>query len=163
MSSQIDILHQIIDPVAAAMGYEVVRIALLNSARGGSVTLQVMAERPDGTMEIEDCARLSREISVLLDVEDPLADEYVLEVSTPGIDRPLTRRRDFENYAGFVARIELSLPESGRRRFRGTLLGVRDDMVRIDVDGTVFEVDFNNIDRSKLVLTDDLLAGVSGQ
>ncbi len=161
MSSQIDILHGIIDSVADGMGYEIVRIALQNSARGGAVTLQVMAERPDGTMLVEDCARLSREISVIMDVEDPISAEYVLEVSTPGLDRPLTRRKDFENYAGFETKIELSVPEEGRRRYRGKLLGIEGDLVKIEVDGEVFEVDFNNINRSKLVLTDELLAAAS--
>ncbi len=158
MSSQIDILHDIIDPVAEGMGYEVVRIALQNSPRGEAVTLQIMAERPDGTMLVEDCASLSREVSVIMDVEDPISGEYVLEVSTPGLDRPLTRRKDFENYAGYEAKIELSVPEAGRRRYRGKLLGISQDLVKIDVDGEVFEVDFNNINRSKLVLTDELLA-----
>lgn len=161
MSSQMDILHGIIDPVAQGMGYEVVRIALQNSSRGEAVTLQVMAERFDGTMLVEDCARLSREISVILDVEDPISGEYMLEVSTPGLDRPLTRRKDFANYAGYEAKIELSVPEEGRRRYRGKLLGITDDVVKIEVDGDVFEVDFNNIHRSKLVLNDELLAAAS--
>lgn len=163
VSSQIRILHDIIDPVAEAMGFEIVRIALQNSARGGATTLQIMAERPDGTMLIEDCARLSREVSVILDVEDPISGEYSLEVSTPGIDRPLTRRKDFENYAGYEVRIELSVPEEGRRRYRGKLLGITKDLVKIEVDGEVFEVDFNNIYRSKLVLTDELMAAASSQ
>ncbi|VAX03208.1 Bacterial ribosome SSU maturation protein RimP [hydrothermal vent metagenome] len=165
MSSQIEMLHKIIDPIAEAMGYEVIRIALQNSARGEAMTLQIMAERPDGSMLVEDCAKLSREISVIMDVEDPISAEYVLEVSTPGIDRPLTRRKDFENYAGYEIKIELSVPEGGRRRFRGKLKGLSSDLsgdlVKIDVDGEVFEVDFNNIYRSKLVLTDELLAMVS--
>ncbi|PCI50077.1 MAG: ribosome maturation factor RimP [Alphaproteobacteria bacterium] len=156
------LLHNIIDPVAEAMGYEVVRIALQNSARAGAaVTLQVMAERPDGTMLVEDCAKLSREISVILDVEDPVPAEYVLEVSTPGIDRPLTRRKDFANYAGYDVRIELSVPEDGRRRYRGKLLDINGDAVRIEVDGDIFEIDFNNINRSKLILTDELLKQAS--
>ena len=162
VSSQISQLHEIIDPVADAMGYEIIRIALQNSARGGAMTLQIMAERPDGTMLIEDCARLSREISVILDVEDPISAEYILEVSTAGIDRPLTRRKDFANYTGHEAKIELSVPEDGRRRYRGKLLGIADDVVKIEVDGDVFDIDFANINRSKLVLTDDLLAAASG-
>ncbi len=161
MSSQIEMLHKIIDPIAEAMGYEVIRIALQNSARGEAMTLQIMAERPDGSMLVEDCAKLSREISVIMDVEDPISAEYVLEVSTPGIDRPLTRRKDFENYAGYEIKLELSVPEAGRRRFRGKLKGISGDLVKIEVDGEVFEVDFNNIYRSKLVLTDELLATVS--
>ncbi|VAV96329.1 Bacterial ribosome SSU maturation protein RimP [hydrothermal vent metagenome] len=162
MSSQISQLHEIIDPVADGMGYEIVRIALQNSARGGPVTLQIMAERPDGTMLIEDCARLSREISVILDVEDPITVEYVLEVSTPGVDRPLTRRKDFAKYAGYDAKIELSVPVADRRRYRGKLLGISGDVIKIEVDGEVFDVDFTNINRSKLVLTDELLAAASG-
>ena len=167
MSSQIEMLHSIIDPIAEAMGYEVIRIALQNSgggeARKQEMTLQIMAERSDGTMVVEDCANLSREISVILDVEDPISGEYVLEVSTPGIDRPLTRRKDFENYAGYEAKIELSVPENGRRRFKGLLQGLTGDLIKIDVDGEVFEVDFNNINRSKLVLTDELLTAASRQ
>ncbi len=163
MSSQINILHKIIDPVAESMGYEIVRIAMVNSARGGAMTLQGMAERPDGLMLIEDCAALSREISTLLDVEDPILQEYILEVSTPGIDRPLTRRKDFENYKGYEAKIELSVPQDSRRRYKGTLQGMEGDRVKIDVDGEVFDVDFNNINRSKLVMTDELLAMASGQ
>ncbi len=145
------------------MGYEIVRIALQNSARGGPVTLQIMAERPDGTMLVEDCATLSREVSVILDVENPISGEYVLEVSTPGIDRPLTRRKDFVNFTGYEAKIELSVPEDGRRRFRGKLHGMSGDLVKIEVDGDVFEVDFTNIHRSKLVMTDELLAAASGK
>jgi len=163
VSSQIDKLHSIIDPVAGDMGYEIVRIALQNSARGGPVILQIMAERPDGTMLVEDCAQLSREVSVILDVEDPISVEYVLEVSTPGIDRPLTRRKDFVNFAGFEAKIELSVPEDGRRRFRGKLCGMSGDVVKIEVDGDIFEVSFTNINRSKLVLTDELLMAASGK
>ncbi len=163
MSSQIDILNRIIDPIAEAMGYEIVRIALQNSARGGPVTLQIMAERPDGTMLVEDCSTLSREVSVILDVENPISGEYVLEVSTPGIDRPLTRRKDFVNFTGYEAKIELSVPEDGRRRFRGKLHGMSGDLVKIEVDGDVFEVDFTNIHRSKLVMTDELLAAASGK
>jgi len=161
LSSQITLLHEIIDPIAAAMEYEIVRIALQNSARGGAVTLQVMAERSDGTMLVEDCATLSREISVVLDVEDPISGEYILEVSTPGVDRPLTRRKDFVTYAGYEAKIELSVPEDGRRRYRGILQGITDDAVKIKVDGEIFDVDFKNIHRSKLVLTDELLAAAS--
>ena len=162
MSSQIEKLHGIIDPIAEAMGYEVVRISLQNSDRGEGLTLQVMAERPDGTMLIEDCTALSREISVTMDVEDPISGEYILEVSTPGVDRPLTRRKDFVTYAGYETKIELSVPEAGRRRFRGKLIGIEEDLVKIEVDGEVFELDFNNIHRSKLVLTDELLAAASG-
>tara|TARA_R110002096_G_scaffold76069_77_gene180150 strand:- start:15982 stop:16545 length:564 start_codon:yes stop_codon:yes gene_type:complete len=161
VSSQLKKLHEIIEPVAEEMGYEIVRIAMVNSATGGDVTLQIMAERPDGTMLIEDCEKLSREISVIMDVEDPIAGEYVLEVSTPGVDRPLTRRKDFENYAGYEAKIELSVPEDGRRRYRGLLQGVTDNLVRIKVDGEVYAVDFDNIHRAKLVLTDELLAAAS--
>lgn len=163
MTDQISLLHDIIDPVATEMGYEIVRIALQNSATGGSMTLQIMAERPDGTMLVGDCEKLSREVSVLLDVDDPIKTEYVLEVSTPGLDRPLTRRKDFVNYAGYEVKIELSQPQDGRRRYRGRLLGLDGDLVKIDVDGEIFEIDYDNIYRSKLVLTDELLAAASRQ
>jgi ribosome maturation factor RimP len=119
-----------------------------------------MAERPDGTMDVEDCARLSRAISQVLDAADPIKGEYLLEVSTPGIDRPLTRLKDFDTYEGFEARLELDRLAEGRKRFRGKLAGVEDGNVGIDLeeeqDVTVY-VPFGWIIEAKLVLSDELL------
>ena len=114
-------LEPIIAPVVEAAGYRLVRLRLIGTKRK---TLQVMAERADGLMDVEDCARLSRALSEFLDAEDPIEGEYVLEVSSPGIDRPLTRITDFARWAGHEAKLELTAPdETGSRRFKGLLLG----------------------------------------
>src|SRR4051795_12589554 len=116
-------LLELLDPVAEAVGYEIVRLRLMGAAQ--QRRLQVMAERPsDGDMNVEDCARLSRAISEVLDAADPIAGEYTLEVSSPGVDRPLTRLSDFEAYQGYEARIELDRLAEGRKRFKGVLAGV---------------------------------------
>src|SRR5688572_17833423 len=112
-----------VEPIAADLGFELVRVRV--SGLHG-MTVQVMAERPDGTMTVEDCELLSRNISPALDVADPINREYRLEVSSPGIDRPLTREKDFETWAGHEAKLEMEQAVSGRKRFRGLLLGVRE-------------------------------------
>jgi len=146
-----------IAPSVAAMGYRLVRVALTGAGR--RATLQVMAERADeAAMGVEDCTRLSHAISALLDVADPIASSYVLEVSSPGIDRPLVRREDFERYVGFEAKIELRQPIEGRRRFRGRLLGVAGEDVALSVDGETCRLPLASVVRAKLVLTDELLA-----
>ncbi|MEX2618571.1 MAG: ribosome maturation factor RimP [Alphaproteobacteria bacterium] len=154
-----DASKRIEDMIAAPLenlGYEVVRVQITGSQRQ---TLQVMAERLDGIpIVVEDCATISRTLSALFDVEDPISGAYTLEVSSPGLDRPLTRPKDFERFAGLEARIELRRLIDGRRRFRGKLAGLDGDTVRIDVDGTVVELPFAEIDRAKLILTDELLA-----
>ncbi|GAB4127274.1 MAG: hypothetical protein Kow00104_12560 [Rhodothalassiaceae bacterium] len=149
-----DTISALIAPTVEALGFELVRVTFGGERRP---KLQVMAERPDGTMSIADCADLSHEISALLDVEDPVPGEYVLEVSSPGIDRPLTRRKDFERWAGHEARIELLHAQDGRRRFRGVLLGLADDCVRIEVEGTEIALPLADVAKAKLVLTDALL------
>jgi len=150
-------LMELLDPVAEAAGYEIVRLRLMG---GGMRRLQIMAERPDGHMDVDDCARLSRAVSEVLDAADPIAGEYVLEVSTPGIDRPLTRLKDFEAFEGYEARLELDRMAEGRKRFRGQLAGVEDDNVGINLDeepdATVY-VPFAWITDAKLVLTDELM------
>jgi ribosome maturation factor RimP len=148
-------LARIVEPTVEGMGFRLVRLRLMGGKR---TTLQVMAERPDGTMEIEDCAELSRTLSAVLDVEDPIASEYTLEVSSPGIDRPLTRLDDFARWAGFVARLEAEELIDGRRRFKGTLLGVEDGEVAIQTDQGPARVPFNLLADAKLVLTDALIA-----
>ena len=120
-----------VEPVVAGLGYRLVRVKV--GAQNGT-TLQIMAERPDGSMTVDDCERMSRDLSPALDVEDPIGRAYHLEVSSPGIDRPLVRRSDFERWAGHVAKIELARPLDGRKRFRGKLAGVDGDRVGLVLD-----------------------------
>jgi ribosome maturation factor RimP len=155
----------LIEPVLANLGFRLVRVRM--SGASGR-TLQVMAERPDGTMTIDDCETASRAISPLLDVEDPVSGRYDLEVSSPGIDRPLVRREDFERWTGHEAKIEMLAPQDGRRRFRGILGGFTDGEVRVFVDQPAGErgggekvmvgLPFAGIAEAKLVLTDELIA-----
>ena len=155
-------LLDLLDPVAEAAGYEIVRLRLMG---GGVRRLQVMAERPDpaggpGHMEIEDCTVLARAISEVLDAADPISGEYNLEVSSPGIDRPLTRLQDFEVYQGLEAKLELDRPvEGGRKRFRGMLAGVEGKDVLVDLEGEedTAVVPFAWIADAKLVLNDELM------
>lgn len=148
-------IADIIQPTVEGMGYELVRVRLMS---GKSMTLQIMAERPDGSMEVDDCAQLSHAISAVLDVEDPIADGYTLEVSSPGIDRPLTRLGDFDRWAGWVARLETDELIDGRKRFKGQLRGVEDGEVLIDIaEGTV-GLKFEWLADAKLVMTDELVA-----
>lgn len=117
-----------------------------------------MAERPDGTMNVDDCAALSRALSEFLDAEDPIDGEYVLEVSSPGIDRPLTRITDYARWSGHEARIELAAPDAtGRKRFKGLLLGLDGNDVVVDVEGERLSFPFRAIAEAKLVLTDKLI------
>lgn len=148
-------IAEIVRPTVEGAGLELVRVRVMG---GDTLTLQVMAERPDGTMEIEDCASLSRQLSALLDVEDPIDREYNLEVSSPGIDRPLTRLEDFETYAGHEAKLETAELINGRRRYKGPLLGLEDGRIRIRVEtaGDV-TLDFEDLSDAKLVLTDALI------
>lgn len=146
----------IISPTVADMGFELVRVRLMS---GRVATLQVMAERPDGGMEVEDCAQLSRRISAVLDVEDPISGEYNLEVSSPGIDRPLTRPADFERWAGWTARLETEELIDGRKRFKGELRGVEDGEILIEIEpDQVIGLEFDWLSDAKLVLTDELIA-----
>src|SRR3954452_12899004 len=148
-------------PVLQGMGYRLVRIKI--SAEAGC-TVQVMAERPDGTMQIEDCEAISRALSPVLDVADPIDRAYRLEISSPGIDRPLVRRSDFERYAGHLVKIEMAVPHQGRKRFRGTLGATEGGSVRLyrdDIrpgdDAEVLLV-MEDIADARLVLTDELVA-----
>ena len=182
-----DVLERIggiITPSIEAMGYEIVRLQISGGTRP---TLQIMADRADhGAMTVEDCADISHAVSALLDVEDPISSAYTLEVSSPGIDRPLTRLKDFERFKGLEARIETDLPLEGRKRFRGVLYGVEGDKVLIALDARtaqppkrkpgakvsakakpvavdpglveVAEIPFAQIAKAKLELTDELLS-----
>jgi ribosome maturation factor RimP len=156
-------LLELLDPVAEAAGYEIVRLRLMGGEK--QRRLQIMAERPpedgagEGEMNVEDCARLSRAISEVMDAADPISGEYVLEVSSPGVDRPLTRLKDFATYEGYEARLELDRMAEGRKRFRGQLVGVDGDNVAIDLEGEEHTalVPFAWITEAKLVLTDELM------
>lgn len=143
-------------PTIEAMGYGLVRVQVQGRQR---MRLQIMAERnDDAAMTVDDCAALSRAVSAVLDVDDPIASAYTLEISSPGIDRPLVRLADYDRFAGFEARIELARMIDGRRRFQGRLIGTAGEDVRIDVAGVEVGLPFADIQRAKLVLTDELLA-----
>jgi len=152
-------LAALAEPVLNDLGFRLVRVTI--SGRNGT-TVQIMAERPDGTITVEECAEISRNLSPLFDAHDPLPGQYALEVSSPGIDRPLARVSDFETWAGYQAKVELKQPVSGRRRFRGVLEGVENGEVRIEVDVAelgrqVVGLPVELIAEARLVLTDDLI------
>jgi ribosome maturation factor RimP len=148
-------------PVLQGMGYRLVRIKISGEA---GCTVQIMAERPDGTMLIDDCEAVSRALSPVLDVADPIDRAYRLEISSPGIDRPLVRRSDFERYAGHLVKIEMAVAHRGRKRFRGTLGGVEGNAVRLDRDDatageeTSVLLVMEDLAEARLVLTDELIA-----
>ena len=149
-------IAELVEPTVEAMGYGLVRL-VLNPGRGSR--LQVMVERKnDSAMTVDDCAQVSRALSAVLDVEDPIEGPYTLEVSSPGIDRPLTRLADFERFAGHEAMVELTEPVEGQRRFKGRLLGVSGEAVRIGGLEREVALPARKIRRAKLVLTDELLA-----
>ncbi len=154
-------LEERVEPTLEAMGFAVVRIIVTGSA--GRRTLQVMAERSDGSaVTVEDCALISRTLSAIFDVEDPLPGTYDLEVSSTGIDRPLTRPKDFETYAGFLAKVDTKMPVDGRKRFKGRLKGVSPNgeiLIATDEGEAVISID--NVNASKLVLTDELIAATA--
>ena len=147
-------IAEIITPVIEDMGFELVRVRLMT---GKESTLQIMAQRPDGTIEVDDCAQISTAISAVMDVEDPILDAYTLEVSSPGIDRPLTRLKDFDQWQGFEAKIETEELIDGRRRFKGELAGVEGDEVLIEIEEGTIGLKFEWLSDAKLVLTDDLI------
>ncbi|MBU2936114.1 MULTISPECIES: ribosome maturation factor RimP [Pacificibacter] len=153
-------MAEIVGPVIEGMGFELVRIRLMSSTK--SKTLQIMAERPTGGIEVDECAQISTAVSAVLDVEDPIEDEFTLEVSSPGIDRPLTRLKDFETFEGYEARIETDEMFDGRRRFKGELAGVEDDDVLINIiehgETVTIGLKFDWLSDAKLILTDDLIA-----
>ena len=151
-------IAEIVTPTIEGLGFEVVRIRLL----GGKIkVVQIMADRPEGGIVVDDCAKISTAVSAVLDVEDPLDEAYTLEVSSPGIDRPLTRLKDFEAWAGYEAKIETQELIDGRRRFRGVLHGVEDGEVLITLEENGEDVTiglkFDWLSDAKLVLTDELI------
>lgn len=152
-------MAEIIGPVVDGMGFELVRVRLMSSTK--SKTLQIMAQRPDGGIDVDECAEISTAVSAVLDVEDPIEDEYTLEVSSPGIDRPLTRLKDFEQFEGYETKIETTEMIDGRRRFRGVLAGVEGEDVLLTFDNNGEEVtiglNYDWLSDAKLVLTDELI------
>jgi ribosome maturation factor RimP len=147
-------MAEIITPVIEDMGFELVRVRLMS---GKQTTLQVMADKPEGGIEVDDLAQISQALGAVLDVEDPILDEYNLEVSSPGIDRPLTRLKDFDMFEGYEAKIETEELIDGRRRFKGELAGVEDDEVLINVAEGTIGLKFDWLSDAKLVLTDELI------
>ncbi len=150
-------IAEIVTPVVEDMGFEIVRVRLMS---GKDTILQIMVQRPDGQIEVDECGQVSTALSAILDVEDPILDEYNLEVSSPGIDRPLTRLKDFDQWEGFEAKIETEQLIDGRRRFKGELAGTEGDEVLINIaEGTV-GLKFDWLSDAKLVLTDELVRDV---
>lgn len=152
----------IVEPVLDGMGFRLVRVRLSGAAGGGS-TVQIMAERPDGTFTIDDCEAASRALSPVLDVEDPIVQAYNLEISSPGIDRPLVRVGDFDRWAGYEARIEMAVAQAGRKRFKGIVLGAEGTSARLkrtdakDDEPVEVTLPIEEIGEARLVLTDELI------
>ena len=151
-------LAEIITPVIEGMGFELVRVRLMG---GSTRTLQIMADTPDGGINVDDCGAISTAVSAVLDVEDPIEDNYVLEVSSPGIDRPLTRLKDFDLWQGWEARVETTELIDGRRRFKGELRGIEGDEVLIEVEEhgqpVTIGLKFDWLSDAKLILSDELI------
>lgn len=151
-------LAEIITPVIEDLGFELVRLRLQG---GKTATLQIMADRPEGGINVDDCAEISTAVSATLDVEDPLEEAYHLEVSSPGIDRPLTRLKDFATFEGYEARLETDQAIDGRKRFKGILAGVEGDEVLLNIEDAgetqTIGLNFDWLSDAKLVLTDELI------
>ena len=154
-------LHRLIEPEIKQLGFDLVRVQMIGGA--SDPTLQVMAERPDTRqLDLADCERISRRLSELLDLADPIEGSYRLEVSSPGIDRPLTRLKDYQDWMGYEARITLGHPHEGRKKFTGELRGVEDSLVLIrTTEGESHALPFSEISSAKLLLTDKLIAATA--
>ncbi len=150
-------IADIVTPVIEGMGYELVRLRLMS---GKSASLQIMADKPNGGIEVDDCAKISTAVSATLDVEDPIEDAYRLEVSSPGVDRPLTRLKDFDAWSGYEVKIETTEMIDGRRRFKGALVGTEGNEVLIEIEEGTIGLQFDWLSDAKLVLTDDLIRDV---
>ena len=150
-------IAEIVTPVVEDMGFEVVRVRLMS---GKDTILQIMVQRPDGQIEVDECGQISTALSAVLDVEDPILDEYNLEVSSPGIDRPLTRLKDFDQWEGFEAKVETDELIDGRRRFKGMLAGTEGDEILITIPEGTIGLKFDWLSDAKLVLTDELIRDV---
>ncbi|MBL4872998.1 MAG: ribosome maturation factor RimP [Rhodobacteraceae bacterium] len=148
-------LAEIVTPAIEDLGYELVRLRLIT---GKIMILQIMADKPDGGIDVDDCADISHALSAVLDVEDPIEGEYALEVSSPGIDRPLTRLKDFETFEGYEVKLLTSELIDGRKRFNGTLRGVEGNEILIEIPEGTIGLEFDWITEAKLLLTDELIA-----
>ena len=150
-------IRQIIEPTATDKGFEIVR--LLFQGDDANRTLQIMVEKIDRTgMQIDDCEKLSKTFSALLDVEDPITSRYMLEVTSPGIDRPLVRLNDYERFKGYEAKLETLTPIEGRKRFRGKIVGIQENNVVFLFEEKEMQIPFSQVSKAKLVLTDELVA-----
>lgn len=161
MKPLVEQIEAAITPSANGLGFELVQVKWMEGKKGS--TLQIMAERADGSMTLDDCEKLSRQISAVLDVEDIIPTAYRLEVGSPGIDRPLVKLKDYANYCGHLAKVETVLPIDGRKRFPGTIKGVEEQNVIITVDGKDYTLPFADIQNAKLVLTDALIKQVTSR
>ena len=148
-------MAEIITPVIVDLGFELVRVRLM---AGKTTTLQIMADKPEGGIEVDDLSTITQSVGAVLDVEDPILDEYTLEVSSPGIDRPLTRLKDFDMFEGYEAKIETEELIDGRRRFKGQLAGVEGEEILINVEEGTIGLQFEWLSDAKLVLTDELIS-----
>jgi ribosome maturation factor RimP len=148
-------IEELIAPTINSLGYDLVRVQILDE---GTKTLQIMVDRLDqANLTVDDCSVISKEISVIIDINDPIGENYLLEVSSPGIDRPLLRFKDFEKYAGFHARVDMSIALEGRKKFKGKLTGIEGDNIRIKVKEETYLLPFSKIEKAKLTLTQELL------
>jgi ribosome maturation factor RimP len=151
-------IHNLIKVSVEELGFDIVRVKIMGKEQ---VVLQIMAEPKDGEkMTAENCGTISRAVSALLEVDDPIRGAYTLEVSSPGLDRPLTRLEDFERFQGLEAKIEINQAQDGRQRFKGRLLGVEGDSVKFFMDGAEIKISYSNIRLAKLLMTDKLIAAV---
>ena len=147
-------LAELLNPILEDLGFEMVRVRLSN---GNPSTLQIMADRLDGQIRVDELAEINTSVGTILDVEDPIPENYTLEISSPGIDRPLTRKKDFDSFQGFEAKVETTELIDGRRRFRGVLAGVNNDEVLINLEEGTIGLKFTWLSDARLVLSDDLI------
>jgi len=147
-------LAELLNPILEDLGFEMVRVRLSN---GNPSTLQIMADRLDGQIGVDELAEINTSVGTILDVEDPIPENYTLEISSPGIDRPLTRQKDFDSFQGFEAKVETTELIDGRRRFRGVLAGVNNDEVLINLEEGTIGLKFTWLSDARLVLSDDLI------
>ena len=147
-------LAELLNPILEDLGFEMVRVRL---SAGNPSTLQIMADRLDGQIGVDELAEINTSVGTILDVEDPIPENYTLEISSPGIDRPLTRKKDFDSFQGFEAKIETTELIDGQRRFRGVLAGVNNDEVLINLEEGTIGLKFTWLSEARLVLSDDLI------
>lgn len=147
-------LAELLNPILEDLGFEMVRVRLSN---GNPSTLQIMADRLDGQIGVDELAEINTSVGTILDVEDPIPENYTLEISSPGIDRPLTRKKDFDSFQGFEAKVETTELIDGRRRFRGVLAGLNNDEVLINLEEGTIGLKFTWLSEARLVLSDDLI------